>query len=324
MGRGRAGAALLAVAALLAGGCSGSWFAAAPPRVVVVSPQPPGPLDVRALAVRLEAETGAQVEVREVPALSHEAVRAAARSIVAARPALVVAPSTDIVYALRDNTQAIPILFVSMSDPIQANLVTDERRPHGNISGFTFHVPIEHKQLELLERAFPGVRSVGVVGDRGLFTSNSFHVLAEAARGPLAVEIVRVHFESEADLRAALAQPAAAAVDAWVVPSGSAAFRLAPQVVALLAATGKPAVFGSERFVRLGGLMSYSPSFEDAPDRIVDMAKSVLQGFPVGDLPVERPQNFRFAVNTTAWQRFAPPRKVLLLATDFYAGEAAP
>ena len=72
--------------------------------------------------------------------------------------------------------------------------------------------------------------------------------------------------------------------------------------------------------------MSYSPSFEDPSERVVSMAQTVLQGYPVGDLPVARPQVFRLAVNTVAWSRLepAPPTKLLLLATDFYPPDARP
>jgi putative ABC transport system substrate-binding protein len=151
-------------------------------------------------------------------------------------------------------------------------------------------------------------------------------LLSEAARGPLRVEISRVHFETGDDLPAALAAGTRAGVDAWLVPAGGAAYRFAKELVAAIAATGKPALYGSERFVRLGGLMSYSPSFEDPSERVVSMAQTVLQGYPVGDLPVERPQVFRLAVNTVAWSRLdpAPPRKLLLLATDFYPSDARP
>jgi hypothetical protein len=50
------------------------------------------------------------------------------------------------------------------------------------------------------------------------------------------------------------------------------------------------------------------------------MARSVLEGYPVGDLPVERPQSFRLAVNTDTWSRISPPppRRMLMLANDFY------
>ena len=109
------------------------------------------------------------------------------------------------------------------------------------------------------------------------------------------------------------------------MPESGAAYRFAPELVDLVAASGKPAIYGSERFVRLGGLMSYSPCYEDPSARVVSMAKSVLTGFPVGDLPVERPQSFQLAINTDAWSRFRPlpPREVLVLATDFFPADAA-
>jgi putative ABC transport system substrate-binding protein len=316
-------AAILVAAAGLAGGCAESSAAVAGKRVVVVSPRGAGPVDAHALATQIAGATRSEVSTVEVDVLSPESVRLAAHRIVAAHPALIVAPSSEMAFALRDETQAIPILFVTLSDPIQTGLVPDEARPRGNLSGFTFHVPIGAKQLELLLRAFPAARRVGVIGDRALFGSSSFRMLADAANGPLHVEVERLHFEDTRDLALAFASPAAARVDAWIVPDGAAAFRHARELVQRIEATGKPAIYGSERFVSLGGLMSYAPAQEDPSSRVVSMARSVLGGFPVGDLPVERPQSFRLAINTVAWSRFRPlpPREVLVLATDFFPAD---
>jgi putative ABC transport system substrate-binding protein len=320
MGKALAGAVLLGVAAMVGACAPGSAADAQARRVVVINPQAAGPVDAGALARRIGAETGARVTVEDVDVLSPEAVHAASRRIVAERPALVIAPSAEMVFGLRAETGAIPILFVMFGDPVQTGLVADEHRPRGNVSGFTFNVPIGPKQLELLTRAFPLVRTVGVLGDRAQFGSTSFRMLDDAARGPLGVTVVRVHFETVADLERALATPAAQSVDAWVVPEGGAAYRYASDVVRLVGGTHKPAIYGAERFVRLGGLMSYSPAVEDPAQRVAAMARSVLEGYPVGDLPVERPQSFRLAVNTDAWSRISPPppRRLLMLATDFY------
>ena len=102
--------------------------------------------------------------------------------------------------------------------------------------------------------------------------------------------------------------------------------RFGTQIVELLGTTGRPAIYGNDRFVRMGGLMSYSQSFDDPSARVVRMARSVLQGFPVGELPVEHPEAFRFAINTDTWRatRPAPPARLLLLATEFYSRDAAP
>lgn len=316
-------AALLAGAAAAAGGCAPGAVADAHAgrAVVVLNPQGAGPLDAAALARRIEHDDAVHASVVDVDVQTPDAIRAAARRVVAGHPALIVAANADMVFALGAETGTIPILFVTFTDPVQTNLVADQRRPRGNVSGFTFHVAIGPKQLELLLRAFPSIHTVGVLGDRALFGSTSFRLLEDAARGPLHVGVVRVHFESASDLERALATPAAQSVDGWVVPEGGAAYRYAADVVRSIGATGKPAIYGAERFVQLGGLMSYSPAFEDPLERVAAMAHSVLEGYPVGDLPVERPQAFRLAVNTTAWSRFVPlpPRSVLLLATDFYA-----
>jgi ABC-type uncharacterized transport system substrate-binding protein len=314
----------LAACILATAGCGWIGHASAP-HVIVIEPQPAGLVDVRTLANRIKAGTGARVEVRQVSVLSPETIRPAVAEIVAMRPALVVAPAADLVFGLREQTHAIPILFISIADPIDSSLVTDTQRPRGNVSGFSFHVPLGAKQLEILKQAFPGTRRVGVLGDRYAFSTSAFREMSLAAAGPLGIEIVRVHFQSREELAPAV-QRATGGVDAWLVPEAGAAVRFGAEIVQLLGATRLPAIYGNDRFVRLGGLMSYSQSFADPSDRVVRMARSVLQGFPVGELPVEHPEAFRFAINTDTWRRTqpAPPARLLLLATDFYPRDAAP
>lgn len=295
-------------------------------RVVVIDPKPPGLVDAGLLASRLAALEHAEVVMRPVSVLSTEAIREVSERVVAEKPALIIALAADVVFDLRERTHAIPILFVTLADPIDSGLVTDTQRPRGNVSGYSFHVSTEAKQLEILKRTFPGIRRVGVLGDRYAFSTTAFREMAQAAHDSLRLELVPVHFEAAPELRPAVARAIAAGVDAWSVPQGGTTYRLAGDIVSLLRASGRPAMYGHERFVKLGGLMSYSQAFDDPSDRILGMARSVLQGFPVGELPVERPQNFRFAINTVAWRamRPRPSPKMLLLATDFYGNEAAP
>jgi len=290
------------------------------PRILVLEPEPAGMVDVASLAGRLARDTQASVEVRRVSVTSVASLQQACAQAVAEKPALIVAPAADIVWSLREHTHAIPILFVTLADPIDSSLVTDMQRPRGNVSGYSFHVDIAAKQLEMLKRTFPRVRRVGVLGDRFAFSTTAFRKMAQAASESLDVEIVRVHFQTPGELRTAFARAAEADVDAWLVPNVGTTWRFAEDIVELVSRSGRPAIFGHERFVKLGGLMSYSQDFEDPSERVARMARSVLQGFPVGELPVEHPQNFRFAVNTSAWREVhpRPSPKMLLLATDFY------
>lgn len=309
----------LVACCLAAAGC-GPGARDAKPRILLLQPVPPGIVDISVLADTLARRTGAHVDVRRAGLLSEATIGEACERAIAEKPALIVAPAADLVFGLRERTHAIPILFVTLNDPIDSSLVTDMRRPRGNVSGYSFHVDIEAKQLEMLRRAYPRVRRVGVLGDRYAFSTSAFRELARAASESLEVELVRVHFQTAEELPAAFARAAQAGVDAWLVPQGGTSLRFAEHIVQLVQSSRLPAIYGHERFVKLGGLMAYSQAFEDPSERIGRMASSVLQGFPVGELPVERPQNFRFAINTLAWRGMnpRPASAMLLLGTDFY------
>ena len=317
--------ALLACAAAAAGcdGISGAGDRAK--SIVVIDPKPPGLVDAHALADKLARATGARVVLREASVLSEESIREVAARVVAEKPSLIVSPAADAVFGLRERTHAIPILFVTLADPIDSSLVTDTQHPRGNVSGYSFHVALEAKQLEILKRTFPRIHRVGVLGDRYAFSTTAFRQMSQAAVDPLRLELVRVHFQTREELRQSVARALEAGVDGWIVPQGGTTYRFAEDIVALLAASRRPAIYGHDRFVKMGGLMSYSQTFDDPSDRIVRMASSVLQGFPVGELPVEHPQNFRFAINTAAWRdaRPAPAAKMLLLATDVHGLQPA-
>ena len=65
-----------------------------------------------------------------------------------------------------------------------------------------------------------------------------------------------------------------------------------------LAARNKiPAMYPNSAWVRRGGLMSYSGSFDGARRVIVDYVGRLLKGAKPADLPVQRPTTFDLAIN---------------------------
>ena len=76
---------------------------------------------------------------------------------------IVVASSTPSVEAARKVTRDIPILIVTISDPVGSGLAATLSRPGGNITGFTNGVASElfSKRLDLLRQMLPGMRRVG-------------------------------------------------------------------------------------------------------------------------------------------------------------------
>ena len=70
-------------------------------------------------------------------AANPDRTQAYAAELVGMTPDLIVAHSTPVVKTLQQLTRAIPIIFVSVSDPIGDGIAASLPDPGGNITGFT-------------------------------------------------------------------------------------------------------------------------------------------------------------------------------------------
>ena len=79
-----------------------------------------------------------------------------AADLVALKPDVIVAVSTPAALAAKRATTTIPIVFVSVSDPVGTGIVQSHARPGGNITGGTdFGEALAVKQLDLLQELLP-------------------------------------------------------------------------------------------------------------------------------------------------------------------------
>src|SRR5215475_9175996 len=63
-------------------------------------------------------------------------IRTLAKELVDLRPNAILGQTTPVISALARETQAIPIVFVQVSDPIANGFAASLARPGGNITGF--------------------------------------------------------------------------------------------------------------------------------------------------------------------------------------------
>src|SRR5882672_6865408 len=89
-----------------------------------------------------------------------------AAELVALAPDVILATGTPVMDALQQVTRTVPIVFVTVIDPVGAGFVESLARPGGNATGFElFEYGISGKWLELLKQIAPRVTRVAILRD---------------------------------------------------------------------------------------------------------------------------------------------------------------
>jgi putative tryptophan/tyrosine transport system substrate-binding protein len=90
-----------------------------------------------------------------------------AAELLAMAPDLILANSTPVTTALREQSRAVPIVFTQVVDPVGQGLVPNLAHPGGNITGFTsFEFSIGTKWLEVLKQTAPRVTRIALLSTR--------------------------------------------------------------------------------------------------------------------------------------------------------------
>jgi ABC-type uncharacterized transport system substrate-binding protein len=101
----------------------------------------------------------AEGQIDRLPGLAEELVRLKV-DVIAASP-------TGAALAARNASRTIPIVGMSLTEPVELGLVASLARPGGNVTGVTYGVDTDifGKQLGLLREAVPKIRRVAVLSN---------------------------------------------------------------------------------------------------------------------------------------------------------------
>src|SRR5262245_19442216 len=91
-------------------------------------------------------------------------IRTFAKELVELSPDIVVGYGTPVVVALQQQTRSIPIVFLSVTDPVGQGLVASLAHPGGNITGFAvFEISLGAKWMEALKQIAPDLKRVTTI-----------------------------------------------------------------------------------------------------------------------------------------------------------------
>jgi putative ABC transport system substrate-binding protein len=244
-----------------------------------------------------------------------------ARDLVDGAPDVIVAVSRPAILAARQATASIPIVMSFIGeDPVAEGLVHSLARPGGNVTGLVMLAPeLDAKRLDLLREAIeplaPAARIAVLIASPRREDARVAEMRAVAARRGL--ELLVYPVEGPGDYAAAFRAMRAAGAEALSIVSSPVLFRDPADLASRAREAGLPTVCEWREMALQGCLLGYGPSLSELRRRTADYVARLFRGAAPGELPIERPTRYEFAINLRTAQRLGlelPPP--LLLRAD--------
>ena len=247
----------------------------------------------------------------------YEQLPALAAELVLLKVELVVTRGTPATRAAPAATTTIPIVMVSVGDPVGGGFVQSLARPGGNITGFTPTAgDISAKLLEMLHSMVPKLSRVAVLMNSGNSIHSRFLQTVQAAARKTNVKILPVAARTASEIEKAFSTMTRDKAAAVMVPRDALLIQQARKIAELAAKNRLLSIAAFEEFVEAGGLMSYGSSGADQFRRAATYVDKILKGAKPADLPVEQPTKFELIINrsTAKALRLKIPQSLLISA----------
>ena len=231
---------------------------------------------------------------------------------------LVVPTAAGAIHAAKQATKTIPIVMVTLLDPVATGLVDSLAHPGGNITGLaTLQRDLSGKRLELLKEVVPRLSRVGVLRNPDEPTGAKGFRDYEAAARALKIRLQSLEVRgANPDLAGAFREAVKEHANAIITITNNPLFRNLKTITGLALKNRLPSMYEGSAWVEGGGLMSYSANDLELFRRAAIYVDKILKGAKPADLPVEQPTKFEFVINlkTAKALNLTIPQSVLFRA----------
>jgi putative tryptophan/tyrosine transport system substrate-binding protein len=245
--------------------------------------------------------------------------RTYAAQLIGLMPDVILASTTINLTVILEATSTVPVVFVSVSDPIAQGFVASMRRPGGNLTGFSlYEFSIGGKWLSLLKEVAPGLSRGAIMFDPDGSPQSKFFMRAIEATAPsLGVQAIAVPVRAIADIETALANFARQPNGGLMLTTNAFA-GLRNKLIADLATRYRlPSIAASFDLAKQGGLMGYGATVDVVGQfrQAASYVDRIFKGEKPGDLPVQGPTQYRLAINLKTAKALGLTIPETLLAT---------
>ena len=193
----------------------------------------------------------------------------------------------------------IPVIYTAVTDPVLAELATEDQMPVGNITGTSDKLPVS-EQLSMIREILPEAKTVGILYSTNEVNSQAAIEEYKKAAPEFGLEIVESGISTSADIPLA-AEQLAAKVDCISNLTDNNVVSSLPVVLEAASKNGIP-VFGSEiEQVKRGCLAAMGLDYIALGEQTGRMAAQVLKGEKeASEMPYELIEGAAFYGNTEA------------------------
>lgn len=220
------------------------------------------------------------------------------RELVATKPDVMLLQGSQAIWAGKNATSSIPIVMVSVADPVGQGLIASLARPGENITGFSIVTEADvSKRLELLREVLPRASRFAYFTNLSSAAMRPiWQSVSEAAR-QMRMSLTLHDCTSIAELDAALAAITKQRPEGALVEADALLSTARRKIIQVFLREKVPSIWASPYGAPEGGLMSYGANFTEnwrSAGRYID---KILKGVNPGELPVEQPTRVQLVVN---------------------------
>jgi putative ABC transport system substrate-binding protein len=225
-----------------------------------------------------------------------------AQDLILSRPDAIIAFGTNAILAAHKASTTIPIVTFG-PDPVTLGLAASVARPGGHVTGVDdLLVELNAKRLDLLLQAVPMAKRVAALVSRSR-NDASERAMREVAASTGA-ELFVFKADGPDDYPAAFAAMRSAGAEALAMTATPYFYRDAPLLARLALEAGLPTVCEFAETAHFGCLLGYGPDRPELRRRMAHYVAKIFHGAAPGDLPIERPTHYQFAVNLKTAKAF--------------------
>ena len=242
-----------------------------------------------------------------------------AKELVDLRPDAILSVTTPVTGALIRETQTIPIVIVTVADPISSGFVANLGRPGGNLTGFALYEPsMGGKWLELLKQIAPGVTRVALLFNPATTVPVKFYMSSIEAASSFAIQANTAPVHAKDGIEGVIATLAGNPGAGLIVMPDLFNTVNRDLIIAMAARSRVPAIYFVRAFTDSGGLISYGPDFAEQYPQAAEYIDRILKGEKPGNLPIQMPIKVPLIINlkTTKALGLDVPVRLLQLADE--------